>query len=314
MSEGRLNSRFFIFLLLVLIVPLFLLTYPFTVTISPSYCATCHLMSPEFKSWTTSPHKKADCLSCHRDKIPFGVLTFKARQYSMLASQVTGIYQKPITSDINNQNCLSCHQKQTEKLLVSRTIRVSHKEFLAKGARCTDCHNTVAHRNTVPRKKYPHMDKCTVCHNGTEASADCYICHTKEKSKKPRYRMGPWAITHGETWTKTHGMGSLATCQVCHPEDYCMKCHEIKLPHPSVTWPANHGKIAKNMKDNCITCHIASFCENCHQIEMPHPANWLPRHSRIAKSIDDKDCRRCHARYDCQECHKRHIHRAVKHR
>lgn len=285
----------------------------FLVIDSPSLCNQCHQMKKEYSTWKKPPHSQASCTNCHSFSGRSGWIMFRLKRCQMLISYLLGNYTQPITAKVKNANCLSCHQDVQEKTLVKRTIRVSHKEFLKEGDRCTDCHNTITHKQQVPRKKYPHMEKCTPCHNGDTASKSCSLCHTEQESPKPRYGMGPWAVTHSDKWAKTHGMGNLSTCIVCHPQDYCVRCHQTELPHPEEAWEATHGKRALSMGEICNSCHFLNYCSSCHQTAMPHPDGWLPIHGKESEGLGKKNCIRCHIEYDCDDCHEKHIHRAIKH-
>lgn len=287
-----------------------LTVYGFAFTWSKSFCGFCHAKETKYFTLKNKPHLRLNCLDCHKNRQVAGYFITRIEGIEMLFSFATGLYNKPIQAQIDNQACLLCH-RQVAKTFTSRGIRVSHKEFLSKGYLCTNCHNTIAHKETIAKKNYPYMDQCLECHNGDIASSNCDNCHTKDVEEKPRYISGPWAITHGRNWKKTHGMGNLKTCSVCHHKDYCKKCHTIELPHDKDIFAANHGKVALEFYSTCTSCHMESFCKNCHQIQMPHPENFLPEHSNITKKIGKENCLRCHIEPNCDECHARHIHPGV---
>lgn len=288
---------------------IFLLTFPFTFASSPVFCNTCH--NTLYTAWSRSPHANTGCLSCHQKKGFVGFLNFRLQIYAMTTSFLTRRFDKPIKAEIENENCLTCHQIVKEEPRTIRTIRVSHKEFLEKRLRCTSCHNTVTHSSAILRKNYPSMDKCLDCHNGEIASEECDVCHTTvTKSKKPEHGKGLLVIIHGREWQKNHGMGNLKTCSVCHKADFCVRCHQIELPHPEDLWPANHGKKAIEIVGSCGKCHVKNFCQSCHQIDMPHPPTFLREHSKISKKLGKNNCLGCHVETDCDDCHTRHIHPA----
>ncbi|MDI6891799.1 MAG: NapC/NirT family cytochrome c [Actinomycetota bacterium] len=275
----------------------------------PSFCKSCHIEKPYYQSWKESPHNEMGCLSCHQEP---GVLGFCAEKLEMakrIISNTLRSYRKPVIGNVSNASCLKCHEWIQKKLAIKKGIRVSHREFLEKAYKCIDCHSTVAHGEVSAIEEYPHMDKCTPCHNKRIAPTTCEICHVKGAERTVRYT-GPWAVTHGPKWEKTHGMGNLTSCIVCHEEEKCTKCH-VLIPHPE-NWPYLHGKNAREENSNCDFCHIKSFCENCHQIEMPHPEEFLPVHADELKEVGEKICLHCHAKSSCDLCHTKHAHPGLR--
>lgn len=227
---------------------------------------------------------------------------------AMIIPYFTGSYRRPIQASVKNEVCEKCHQQEVTRTVERKQIIVRHKEILESGSRCTDCHNTVAHGKVTTSPTYPNMDSCALCHDGKKASKDCNTCHSKKIGPLPTARVGPWWVTHSETWVKTHGMGDQRTCQTCHREDFCAKCHGVTMPHPD-GWPLEHGQVAKANRAGCRTCHLESFCSSCHRIEMPHPESFLPRHSKEAKRLGlEQNCYRCHTAVDCDQCHVKHAH------
>lgn len=282
----------------------------FTVSSQPSFCNLCHVIEKDYRTWRKSSHKEVTCLACHQERGAIGFITKRLEGTRNLTRWILNSYQRPIIAQVRDEACQRCHRKETAKGIIrSQAIRVSHKEIIKAGYRCIDCHNTVAHGKAVPVGKYPTMDKCAVCHNGEIASKDCRTCHTKKvKLIRAKNLNNVWAITHGKRWKKLHGMGNLATCQMCHPKDYCRDCHGgLDLPHPSY-FPAQHGKFAKEDRKRCLECHRVDFCSSCHKTEMPHPLGFLPTHSKQTKKLGESFCLRCHIKYDCNACHERHVH------
>ncbi|HDP70037.1 MAG TPA: hypothetical protein ENN38_04415 [Actinobacteria bacterium] len=296
-------------IVLVLIVLTILLTAinPFADISQTLFCKSCHIMRCEIDSLKNSRHKDVLCLSCHSKP---GALGFIAETLEGMQNGIAYFfksYEEPIVATVTNESCLTCHKEIQEGLHINNAIRVSHKEFLSVGYKCADCHNTVAHGDSIAQPNLPHMDKCTGCHNNEDAPTTCSICHVKRMKREIR-ALGPWAITHGPTWERTHGMGNLTTCIICHETEKCAKCH-TEMPHPE-SWPYVHGEKAKSVtkEDKCAGCHVESFCDDCHRVEMPHPQKFLPEHPDIVKKDGDKICYNCHIKGDCKLCHEKHIH------
>jgi len=276
----------------------------------PSFCQLCHERN-EYLTWKKSSHHRIECVKCHQGRGAIGSFAQKIKVAQMLLSHASGNYDKPIKAHVRNHTCKKCHAQRIKKTLVKWEIRISHKELLNSGARCVDCHNTVAHGKRTTNPAYPNMDTCARCHNGEEADAECELCHLSDspfrEAKPPTERIGPWAITHGKAWSKTHGMGNLLTCQICHEADDCVRCHQIELPHGD-DFPGIHGRLSMENPDACDRCHNRSLCESCHRIEMPHPETFIKAHSKQIKKLGKSICDSCHIQSDCDECHVRHTH------
>lgn len=286
------------------------------VSYRPSYCGRCH--RPDYSFWTRSSHSDVACYDCHGSRGSLSAVTNKLEEYFMVGAQLTGLYEKPVTAFVGNANCIGCHKSIIENPVVARFgIRMRHSDVIKAGMRCTECHNTVAHGRATKNPTSPFMDTCTSCHNGKQASAKCETCHyKKEEDRPPTPRVAPWAVTHGEKWTRTHGMGNLRTCAVCHTDEFCTQCHGMQLPH-GTGWPAIHGHEAvKNLESvdrtdkarSCVGCHLRSFCNGCHRMPMPHPPEFLPRHWKEYKRLGKRVCENCHVLADCDDCHTKHIH------
>lgn len=202
--------------------------------------------------------------------------------------------------------CVRCHESVLMGTVSSGGLRINHGVCASSGS-CDDCHSTVAHGTAVRWAREPVMEDCTTCHAEEGASRTCDLCH-EGQIESDRLAAGPWQITHGPEWKTTHGMGNLASCSTCHPGDYCVRCHEIPLPHP-VDFPARHGADAKAAPESCTSCHDReALCDPCHGMEMPHPEGFLPDHSSIATSYTDESCLGCHYQTDCDACHVTHVH------
>ncbi len=281
---------------------------------TPSFCALCHRL--ERASWRVSTHSNASCRDCHSAKGSLGGLRNSLRRVAMLSGGLTGAYEKPVIASVDSRSCLDCHAQIAEDVVTRFGIRMRHVDVMKAGIACTKCHNTVAHGKATASPKGPFMDTCTPCHKGEKASSKCETCHTSQIARIPTPRLAPWAITHGERWSKTHGMGNAGTCSLCHPGDFCSRCHGMNLPHDS-TWPLVHGKAAianassvpaKDKPRRCTGCHVVSYCDGCHGVPMPHPKGFLPKHKQEHKRVGRRVCMNCHIQSECNECHEKHVH------
>lgn len=309
------NKRGWIVALIAALVLLVAFTGFEVISYRPSFCARCH--RSEYSYWSRSKHSDSTCYDCHGSTRSLSWITNKFNEYYMVVAQLTGRFREPITAFVDNGNCMACHKGIVDNPVVAAFgIRMRHSDVISAGIRCTSCHNTVAHGKATRNPTAPYMETCTPCHDGEKAPATCGTCHYKREERLPTERVAPWAVTHGEKWTKTHGMGNLRTCVICHPARKCVACHGMVIPHPA-GWPMNHGKAAvgnliavsgPDKPRSCVGCHARSFCDGCHRLAMPHPSGFLRIHSRQYKRLGRTACESCHVLSDCDECHQKHVH------
>lgn len=274
---------------------------------SPVVCASCHSMRASATSLAASSHTGIDCYRCHLASGAWSWPAFKARELlvmypaAMLGRGVSGA-----DDGVPDTGCVSCHDRVLRSTLEGKGTRIAHRTC-AEGRLCSDCHGTESHGKAARWVRQPYMDDCVGCHLREKATTECDACHV-EKSTAERIARGPWQVTHGPEWRKTHAMGDLALCETCHPASKCVSCHGVPLPHPADIG-RTHGTLADEPGAKCADCHDRKgFCDVCHGVPMPHPADFLPTHSKIAKSRADASCMKCHYRYDCDTCHTKHTH------
>ncbi|MHB8965525.1 MAG: hypothetical protein ACYC52_06095 [Coriobacteriia bacterium] len=247
------------------------------------------------------------CYECHLSSDAWAWPVFKA-------DEITRMYPRELFGDglsgsvarTGRAACLGCHARVLATPVGASGLRIDHATCATTDS-CDDCHSTAAHGTAVRWTRQVVMEECIACHAGIDAPRTCETCH-EARSETERLAKGPWQITHGPSWEKTHGMGDLRSCDTCHPKDYCVRCHEIPLPHP-VDFPALHGKQAQRAPASCAACHDAEeLCDPCHGLEMPHPAGFRATHSETAGSRADEGCLTCHYETDCRACHEAHTH------
>jgi len=272
-----------------------------------SLCGSCHAMRPYAGTLAESEHGSTGCVTCHAptsaDRMGMAgrVITRMLPAAFMGAAQVTGPAQ-----GVADEGCVSCHRADIEGMADRDGIRVLHPAC-ASGSPCIDCHGEVAHADTARVRRTYTMESCTACHQSEKATLECDACHSAH-TQHERLERGPWQVTHGSQWSQTHGLGSLRSCGVCHPSDYCVRCHGTVLPHPA-GFGQSHGDEAAEDLSVCVACHDAdALCTPCHGIEMPHPDGFLPEHSSITDGVEDPACVRCHDPEECVACHVRHVH------
>lgn len=289
-------------------------------TSKPSFCGQCHIVQKEYRSWQDSSHRKVQCLACHQQPGISGFLIQKMGYLRETLLYFTDGYNTPLKAFVANESCLQCHNEITRKVVSSLGIRVRHQDFLEKGDRCTDCHNTVAHGDVVPIPRFPSMNKCVTCHDDIKVSARCNLCHKGDIGKVARKR--------GEDFVKVE-VRFRRTCRGCHStiEPCVTRCHGVEMPH-SEEWVLQgaHARTAFTNKPVCWRCHPGgpgdekpwSFCNRCHTFPPPHPSGkeWVKWHTPagryqippdiLAGIETELDCVGCHGRATgdfCGLCH-----------
>lgn len=274
---------------------------------SPTFCGACHAMSPYAEALAVSAHDGAGCVSCHAPSLADRGAMAGRVLFGMIPRAVIGSGDVSGPSrGVSDDGCASCHADGLDDAVDRNGIRVLH-QTCARTVACADCHGGVPHGGAVRVRRAYTMESCTECHQREGATLECDACHS-EHTRRERLDRGPWQVTHGTQWAQTHGLGSLTSCGVCHPADYCVRCHGTALPHP-IGFGQSHGDEAKKDLTVCRSCHDTdTLCTPCHGIEMPHAEGFLKSHSSTTSRLDDPACVRCHDTQECMACHERHIH------
>jgi hypothetical protein len=272
----------------------------------PAVCGSCHVMRQAVDGWASSTHFDVTCLSCHKKTAVLAIPILNLEETRMTANSLTGKYQLPISSAVDNEACLGCHSDIKHGVQTKFQTMMSHAEVMQAGISCLECHDNISH-TTGERIGISMMEKCSSCHNDEIASSRCQTCHLSNVwlGMKPAERS---SIVHDSSWPKTHGSRNLYMCKNCHSDKDCTRCHATTVPHPE-GWPYIHGQEAKKSPDDCNICHVnGMFCKNCHNIQMPHPTGWLALHNMSVEVTGQEICKTCHPVRDCKKCHDDHAH------
>ena len=119
-------------------------------------CKSCHPV-PEPGDFATIP-ETAKCMSCHR----------------------------AIKKDSPAIQRLAAFDAAARPVPWRRVYRIadyvffSHKEHLAHGASCEDCHGPVRERDALRKEKETSMAACMDCHRARQASLACNYCHEQK--------------------------------------------------------------------------------------------------------------------------------------
>ena len=183
-------------------------------------------------------------------------------------------------------------------------ITFPHKNHMAAGLACAQCHRNVAFKTVATRDDYPTMDRCLDCHRDSKVSVECKTCHQMRVTGTivTNYRSGQlkpqryhsFAI-HDASFLRDHAVPAQKDrvfCANCHAESDCLQCHDgvarnVKY-HPA-DWLSTHFLRARKDDFRCESCHrLQSFCLTCHirsgvatVVAPEDPANVLRRTIRV---------------------------------
>lgn len=261
---------------------------------SPKFCVKCHINQDTGTSWKKSKHSSVACYKCHQSPGVSGFSVYMIRGLSNVTSYFNKSWQEPVKTNVSNSACLKCHKKIESETVNTRGLLVSHKEFLSKGQRCTECHAGTGHDNVSNPFKSPQMEQCLSCHNGEKASAACNTCHVVDIAKS--------AKGYQRTYAKAN-LGETMTCKGCHTiktEQNCIKCMGFEMPHPEGWGPQLdvlpesrqkpiHPAVAFKNFEKCMKCHsTAQFCNKCHRFPADnrrnHGPEWLQNHKQMPRN------------------------------
>ncbi|MCL4368750.1 MAG: hypothetical protein M1337_06250 [Actinobacteria bacterium] len=286
-------------------------------------CRTCHTPSEAARELSGTAHRDRTCWSCHKLAGVDGLLRYNLQAADHLVSWVARRQVSPPDGAVVSSRCRACHRGLDAKVMVVRSIRMSHKEISGSGLEsvgvgasgverlpCTQCHRDVAHVFAVGSGAVlDGHSLCVGCHNGAIAGSQCSTCHSGASATSLAGK--PSRDPHPASWSKAHGMGDSATCLICHKGSSCRECHGVDLPHERATFIYTHGQQAKGGTAACLACHQQKACDECHEVPLPHPTGYLPAHSEDAKARGNDVCYRCHTESGCMACHVKHIHPGV---
>ena len=280
-------------------------------------CTSCHATTKHSAAKADDPHKGVACVKCHETGGPIARATVNLpvrAQHVILArnnSDLAMSYGRPVASD----GCLQCHRSQIQGVYTNKEqgVRMSHKEPLAAGAQCVDCHVLIS---GVISSQTAGMTPCLRCHNGTITSADCKVCHVGDP---------------GQAIRSTTATDAMAAAQVPNPEcggchfdmTTCNNCHGIKMPHSLEFKAYAHARegaldIWYNNGKQCAKCHYPGHNNcvqaGCHSFRVagghPNP-EWAKIHQLTSWSNGPQTACSCHkwnpndhaGMIYCQICH-----------
>ena len=120
----------------------------------PKHCVNCHVMNTQYATWQHGPHaQRATCAECHLPSDGFfNKYMAKGRDgwnHSVAFTLDNYAHAIQISDDGANRvqaNCISCHQKVVENMLVNaERYQQPGSDIKPVDRKCWDCHQDVAH-------------------------------------------------------------------------------------------------------------------------------------------------------------------------
>jgi nitrate/TMAO reductase-like tetraheme cytochrome c subunit len=246
------NPRFLITSGIILIVAIVAFFPIALATDQPTFCRSCHGMTPFYDAWTAGPHAtKATCIDCHVNAgYPSRFLHKFVALQEVYAQFFTNAKYPNYNAEIPNTRCIRCHPDALTKAVGS----FRHADHLSKGVTCARCHAATGHKvtfaalsaagllnatNAPSDQQYVGQNSgvgagstgkgsvypghasvpCQSCHD--QANLQCSFCHTA-----PAQHYGPQC-------TKCHSNAAVPFKQFTHPPSGehrwesrpCVKCH-----------------------------------------------------------------------------------------
>ena len=300
----------------------------------PSFCDTCHEMTPYVTAWEQGPHADTSCVECHVNSGRWARIAHKFVALREVVIHVRGTARFPLASPpaVPDSRCTRCHGSVTVDI-----PGFVHGDHAALGP-CVMCHSTTGHTVTVEALQAAgiysgysqpttdtaaiavvdagaadlpgHVDvTCSRCH--IMSKTPCSACHAAP-STHAGWR-GECSQCHavGNAFVFTHPAGS--GCTSCHtaPANHtgrpgeCSQCHAVGdafvFTHPAGSGCAScHSAPANHYGTNCVSCHSASRAWSAATFR--HPA--IPGGEHTYRSFE---CVNCHpngyASNTCAACH-----------
>lgn len=289
-------------------------------TAASAVCTPCHADLPHAKLKDGAPHAGMSCTRCHEPGsiVSQSTLAVPSRLVHM-AEGLRGTAKLSEYGRVDSSSCRSCHENVVKATTENerRGIKVSHKEPVAAGARCIDCHrpNDVG----VISGAYGGMNPCMRCHDGVKESNDCTLCHTRDIGYSAVADHMPSPLT-----AKDLVPAPKSICYTCHDPKPCDSCHGMRIPHSKEFIEGGHAyegvkSIWAGSNGSCTQCHSEerNSCvkSNCHGSEFPYhyqadknfptshaTGRWI-RTDPGYVTPSNLGCATCHAGTICTMCH-----------
>jgi hypothetical protein len=141
----------------------------------------------------------------------------------------------------------------TAGFATDQPVAYSHKQHLALGLRCLDCHSSA---DTSAAATIPSVRKCM-------------LCHAKIGSDKPEIRkLAAFASSKVEVpWRRVYGFAPSALVRFQHAPHFRAKI-DCAVCHGEMTQATTAQALVKHDMGTCLTCHrqnkAPEDCAACH--------------------------------------------------
>jgi nitrate/TMAO reductase-like tetraheme cytochrome c subunit len=261
-------------------------------TSSPSFCSSCHEMTPEYVTYSETAHNQIKCVDCHDKPGIKNIIPNKLNLAKEVYSHYKGIIPEQIlqTKDelISSQNCLKCHSKN-RLITATGDLKVNHPGHVKEGIPCITCHEGVVHAKIAARELNMAEDRDKWTRTNAEKliaekysepnMGTCIDCHDKvNKGQKPWEDTGYFMPPNTQKINNNSTAANDENNEIAQNQKTqelilqaigkqkrnvkismeCKTCHKIvKVPllHKHLDWPVNHGSTAIQQLDKCLNCH-----------------------------------------------------------
>lgn len=278
-----------------------------TMTNSPTFCASCHEMAPEYSTFTASAHNQISCVQCHIKPGFTNMITHKMKSMKEVYYHVTGVPEQIVQTEeeaVSNENCLQCHSKN-RLVTAAGDLKVNHKGHIEKDIPCITCHAGVVHAKMATRginveevrgkwtkesaeklteKKYlrPNMGTCIDCHDK--------VNNGEKPWKEAAYNVPPNPEELEKKLEEKEKEGSIGVTKEAEQQK---NAEAVTVEHDQKTQDIILQAIGKQKKG----VKISMTCETCHKsVDVPKShktAEWNQKHGSTAINQLDK-CVNCH--------------------
>lgn len=276
---------------LVMVVLSVLIAGSIIVTGQPSFCNSCHIMNPYYKSWLLSGHSEVNCLDCHLQPGFTGYIKGKVNGLAQAIDCMVGRVGTKPNATVKDVSCLrsECHNI---KELIADNIDYEGTKF--------------SHKNHIQEVVGGMLISCGTCHSHFEGDEHftinnnvCFTCHFL-KDKRSEIRLVQ------------------TTCQSCHEvPNKVIERGLVSINH------AEFVSYKANCEDSCHKKEIQkasevadNICLNCHSFNKGQWIDSVQLHE-MHTNQEKVECFACHgkmshgqtevasisAMMDCQNCH-----------
>ena len=131
-------------------------------TDKPEACMNCHIMAPQYATWSHSPHREeTDCNSCHVPHNNFlNKYYFKAKDglrhatIFTLRAEPQVIFIKEAGQKVVQKNCIRCHEYlMTDSRMMTFSEMNQHER---ESRQCWECHQETPHGRVNSLSSVPY--------------------------------------------------------------------------------------------------------------------------------------------------------------